>query len=430
MSSRGKKRKRVASPSSPASEGPPIQKLRIKPIPELPPETSSSKKKHVKKSKGHEMPIPTTSISPTDGDDGGLKMKFILSPKRTKVEASPGSDTPEESSPRKGTGKGKKKEKLKAKLFFEDQILTLDGETVTHEMHEMQSPGKKRKSSATLSDMKQSPDEPKSSKKKKKDSEKVKVKEEPVVVPPFTKVPKSADRPKAKTIKTESDSGYSDTPPSGKAKKHKAKLQTLVEHPAPSPQPSDVSRDSAHKKKKKDKDKKKKKMFKFKGDRNRFLNVRDSSEEEGDDSLSRSYADEDSLGGSYDVEDEKARDMDRFMMPQMPVPDYNLEKQAAAAFSTSPKGKAKKEERTEREIQSSRAEDLISQLTAYGSEMETVYPSYMLAPEGGADPDDGWIRKKKKKKKMMKEKKKKKKMKMVERDEQGNIKVSTQYELQ
>ncbi|XP_041475328.1 HMG box-containing protein 4-like [Lytechinus variegatus] len=425
MASKSKKRKRSISPEP---GPPPIQKLKIKPMPQIPPEKSSSGKKSAKKRKQDVSQMPTTSVSPTGdwGEDGGLKMKFILSPKRTKVDASPRSDTTDERLSTKGTAKGKKKDKqIKAKLFFEDQVLTLDGETVTHQ--DMITPGKKRKPTA-----KQTVEDTKSSKKKKKEVDKSKVKEEPMM-PPFTKVPKSAERSKIKSIKVESDSGYSDTPPvSAKSKKLKAKLQTLEEQPVPSPQASDVSRDSLPKKKKKEKDKKKKKMFKFKGDRNRFLNVRGSSDDEGDDSFSRSVQDEDSLGGTYDLEDEydssikktKSKEMDRMMMPQMPVPDYSLEKQAAESYSSSIKSKSKKDYRNEGEIQSSRAEDLISQLTAFGSDMETIYPSYMTAPDEDKELEDGgWIKKKKKKKKLLKEKKKKKKKpNLFERDEHGNVK--------
>ncbi|XP_780797.3 HMG box-containing protein 4 isoform X2 [Strongylocentrotus purpuratus] len=431
MASKNKKRKRSFSPEPAMPDHPPIQKFKFKTMPQLPPDSnSSSKKKSSKKRKQEFSPLPTTSVSPTGDwgeDDGGLKMKFILSPKKTKVDTSPESDATEERSPPpKGTGKGKKKGKqIKAKLFFEDQVLTLDGEEVTHQ--DVIKPGKKRKAG-----IKHSPEDTKSTKKK-KDADKAKVKEEPTI-PPFTKVPKSADKSKIKSIKAESDSGYSDTPTtSAKSKKLKTKLQTLEEQPVPSPQASDVSRDSLPKKKKKEKDKKKKKMFKFKGDRNRFLNVRGSSDEEGgDDSFSRSIQDEDSLGGGYDLEDEydsniqkvKSKEMDRFMMPQMPVPDYNLEKQAAESYSASTKAKSKKDDRNEGEIQSSRAEDLISQLTAFGSDMETIYPSYMMAPDENKELDDGgWIKKKKKKKKLAKEKKKKKKKpNLLERDEHGNVK--------
>ncbi|XP_071477222.1 uncharacterized protein [Diadema antillarum] len=435
MSSKGKKRKHSSSPERSFSDEPPIQKLRIKPIPEQAGrDGAASGKKHSKKKKQQVSPISTTSISPSgDGnEDGGLKMKFILSPKKEKMHSdSPsGSDTHEGDSPR-GSGKVKKKKDLKAKLVFGDQVLTLDGEKVTH--GELQAPGKKHKSAASSAKTKQSPEQASSAKKKKKEPEKVKVKSNPEL-PMFTKVPKSAEKSKIKNVKVESDSGYSDTPTtSAKSKKLKAKLQTVEEHVAPSPQASDVSRDSLPKKKKKDKEKKKKKMFKFKGDRNRFLNVRDTSDDDGDESFSRSLMDDDSLGGHYDGEEslesstkkEKAKKskMDRMIMPQMPVPDYSLEKQAAESRVSSVKSKAKRDERRESGIQSSRAEDLISQLTANGSEMETIYPSYMLPPDGGIAPHDvGWIKKKKKKKKLAKDKKKKKKLKVLERDDQGNVK--------
>nr|XP_054764199.1 uncharacterized protein LOC129270887 [Lytechinus pictus] len=425
MASKSKKRKRSLSPEP---GPPPIQKLKIKPMPKIPPEKSSSGKKSAKKRKQDVSPIPTTSVSSIGrlGRRWRTKDEVYFITQKDKVDTSPRSDTTDERLSPKGTAKGKKKGKqIKAKLFFEDQVLTLDGETVTHQ--NMITPGKKRKQTT-----KQTVEDTKSSKKKKKEVDKSKVKEEPMM-PPFTKVPKSAERSKIKSIKVESDSGYSDTPPvSAKSKKLKAKLQTLEEQPVPSPQASDVSRDSLPKKKKKEKDKKKKKMFKFKGDRNRFLNVRGSSDDEGDDSFSRSVQDEDSLGGTYDLEDEydgsikktKSKEMDRMMMPQMPVPDYSLEKQAAESFSSSIKSKSKKDYRNEGELQSSRAEDLISQLTAFGSDMETIYPSYMTAPDEDKELEDGgWIKKKKKKKKLLKEKKKKKKKpNLFERDEHGNVK--------